>query len=904
MRIPCFPPRSPRTLLIASLVLAGSWISAQDPTVAPPEARSASVLAAQDGATASLENARIRVVVDLRKGTYSAFDQVRKVQILTDAAFRVDEFRSTAVGAVHAAQILPLADALGMGRSLQITSALPGGPTLILRLSLYQDQGFISLHTGLINGTRAIIQAKELAPLDQGLFFSGADLADYLTLDGFSGGPETSVERNGTTRRSLNNQLATFGKPGGKRSLVIGGLSYQEFERHTITERGPTGIKASVIARDPIGKRIDPGATYLVEQDRSYIDALTDNPFDALEAYAEHVRLAQGIVLPVCSYPIIDLWFGQVPHFGSGVRDPGDPNRYVNGKPVDPAHRTGDGAAAPTYPCKNDSTGAVEEMEIVARSGFLRYCGRVGILLEPDLYDTNNQQGWWDDIHWQRGPSNRAKNAPAWKSSNGQYVAPYETTRKWVSAVKSLGGVPMIYMQTGFRSQDYAERFPGHMIGNQANVPQLDAKGQQMYRDKERKQPRKLGYDYTDPEFVAHVRSVWEELRRAGLQGIKFDYPDFPFTGWPTAGGLEDPYATTAMHYRSIFRLAKEGLGPEAFVHERALDRGSDVTLGLSTSQRTQGDTDLIDPGMVSKVGLRWYKNRVILNYDMDGKNPYHVSPPNRDGMRSMLTMSYVVSGTLIVVPSVGRWTKDLFHDLGRIYPFHADRQSARPVDAFTSTYPSIYDYRVNPDWHQVTLYNTRSQTAPAAAENLGQAPQNPANQEMTIGVNLAGDTAFGGLGLEAKAEYYVYDFWNDRLVGRLPGSKRLEQTLRPGEARMLSVRRVEANPQFLSANRHIMQGLVDLLGMTWDEKSRELRGVNLVVGGETYRAVIACNGRRPVGVRVDDTVAKGTAGSAFPLPAGAQTARIVPVAGQPDLVEVHLDRPDNGPVAWNLTFE
>jgi len=55
---------------------------------------------------------------------------------------------------------------------------------------------------------------------------------------------------------------------------------------------------------------------------------------------------------------------------------------------------------------------------------------------------------------------------------------------------------------------------------------------------------------------------------------------------------MEDAYATTAMHYRNIFHLAHDGLGPESYLHERTLERGSDITLGLVTSQRTEGDTD------------------------------------------------------------------------------------------------------------------------------------------------------------------------------------------------------------------------------------------------------------------------------------------------------------------------
>ena len=126
------------------------------------------------------------------------------------------------------------------------------------------------------------------------------------------------------------------------------------------------------------------------------------------------------------------------------------------------------------------------------------------------------------------------------------------------------------------------------------------------------------GYDYTDPGFLNHLEEVYANLRAGGVKGLMFDYPD---TGWAKDGGMEDDYATTARAYRNIFRMPHEGLGPECWIHERNLSRGSDVSLGLVASQRTWGDTDLINPRMVSIPGLRWYKNRVCVSYDMDAKS-------------------------------------------------------------------------------------------------------------------------------------------------------------------------------------------------------------------------------------------------------------------------------------------
>lgn len=808
-----------------------------------------------------IENSLVRVAYDLDQGTYRAFDKRRDRLILSGAGSRVDGFTTPAPGTQRTAVEEPLADALGRGRSVLVSSAAPGGPTLLLRISLYDDTGFLALSAGVENTTDKVLQVKELCPLDSATALAGCDtLNRYSTLDGFSGGAKTFVSHDGRKRRSLNNLLVTFGQPGATRSLVLGGLTYAEFEKVAEAERTADGsLAVSLSAQDPVGKRLDPGTRYL-PPDRFYVDFLNDNPFEALEAYAERLRLAQEIVLPVCRFPIVDTWFAQVPHFGGGEARPG-------------------------YRARNDSVGAVEEMECVARSGFLKY-SPVAVLLEPDLYDLDNQQGWWDDEHWQRGPNNRAKGVGSWVSSHGQFVPPYETARKWAGAVKALGGIPMIYVQTGFRSQDYAATFPGHMLFNEPDVPHVNDQGEQLYRDKEKKQPRKLGYDYTDPGFQKHLREVWESLRLAGIQGVKFDYPDFPFTGWPTRGGMEDAYATTAMHYRNVFRYARNGLGPDVYLHERALDRGSDVTLGLVASQRTEGDTDRIDPAMVSRVGLRWYKNRSVLNYDLDGKNPFHVVPDNRDGQRAMLTMSYVVSGTLMIVPSFGRLTAEQLHDLSRLYPFHTNRQSARPVDAFTNPQPQAYDLRVSPAWHQLTFYNIDSTNA------------------ATIGVELAGDTACGALGLDPAKEYYVYDFWNDRLVGKVSGRKRFEQTLRPGEARMMSLHEVAPYPQFLATDRHLMQGYVDMLGCEWNAATKQLHGVSTVVGGEAYRVIIACHGKKSRQAVFDDTLARSVATSRLGPPPSPTTVQLRTLPGDAGLAELTIIRPDNGPVAWTISFE
>lgn len=557
-------------------------------------------------------------------------------------------------------------------------------------------------------------------------------------------------------------------------------------------------MTGSLYAEDPVGKRVDPGVRYLPD-DRFYVDFITRNPFENLEQYGQAIRAAQKIELNMYDFPTVCLWYAHHGGYGGGQ-------------------------------AKNDTVGAVAEMENIRRSGFLEF-SRAAVRLVPDCYAKNNQQGWWDDEHFQKHGSTNLGDF-----TGGTYKPPYETSEKWGKAVTERGGIPLTYSQTGFRSEDYAFAFPEHMLFNNPTAWRHESYKRPLDDDEFwgnawLKNYRLWGYDYTDPGFIEHMRKVYAAYRAGGIKGLMFDYPA---TGWAAAGGMEDVYATTAGAYRNIFRLAKEGLGPECYIHERSLERGSDITLGLVASQRTENDTARISPDMVTRCGLRWYKNRVVVNNDADSKNIWRLRE-DRDAVRSLLTMSYVTTGRLLLANSFAQLSPEIIHDLTRVYPFHTTPKSARPVDALIEKYPRIYDFEVSPDWHQVTFYN------PSASD------------AMDVAVSLAGDTAEGTLGLNARKRYYVSDFWNDAFIGELPGSGSLTQRLRPGEARMMSVHAVADHPQFISTNRHVMQGYVDLVRTEWLAGRNLLRGISRIARGDSYEVTIATNGYQARWATVND---------------------------------------------------
>ena len=492
----------------------------------------------------------------------------------------------------------------------------------------------------------------------------------------------------------------------------------------------------------------------------------------------------------------------------------------------------------------NDSKELVGQMELAKKSGILNYTP-VGIRLEPDFYCNRNygdtQQGWWDDAHWAQYKS---------------LVAPYETFGKFCGKLHELGGVPFTYIQTNMPSNDFAIAHPEWMLNNDISRIHAEHRHHMPF----------VKFDFTDPGFQAHTLAMWTRLGKQGLEGIKFDYPE---SGWCLNGGFEDKTHTTTTAYRKIFELCREGLGEKAYIHERNLGEYDtprlDVTAGIVDLQRVWGDSSHFEPEMASRMGLRWYKNRSVFGYYPDGKS---FKKMDTDARRTMLGFVGLVSGRLELGTSFGSMKPEEQHDLTRLYPVLKGTQSFRPVDMLLEGRkdPGVYVYRINPDWSQVILCNNDDSAHPVTAPISG-------NQADT-----------GSLGHDANSSYYLYDFWNDKYLGEWKGSQTISRPLKSHQALTYSLHRKKNHPQFLSTNRHIMQGLLDLAEVKWDANTMTYSGVAKVVGGEPFVITLANNKHLSAGVK-------------------ASTGKVDITKAENDLSRLTLTSDKNADVKWSVTW-
>ena len=802
----------------------------------------------------SIGNNLVRVELNLKTGSYNIVDARDGTVAIANAHPEVDGLGSLLTDWTNRCYdpkakltwtAKEISDDLGSGKTLTLNNLRSDGMEYFTTFTVRDGKGFVALGSGIINHRPYGIRVKSFQPMAGGDVFPGLEKKDARNLNGGAGSTANLV-KSGTELACENSLLLTFTDNGVRRSLVMGGLSYHDFAKHAAL--GPFDLWDTF---PNYWHQPEIGQTWRTVWHKNDSNRLPKD-FPALNAQVAAIDPVGRLVDPGTTYEPADLFyvdvttadpFGALENYGQALRTAtkSRPNIYNNF------------TICGWFSGLRNAQRLVDEMDAARKADMLKTIP-VTVRLEPDTYckddNGNTEQGWWDDAHWLK---------------YGHLVPPYDTFKKWIAAVKERGGTAETYFQCGMPSDDYAEAFPGHMLNNDISS---------LHRRHTHITPS-VTYDTTDPDFQAHMRKVWAYLKECGLSGVKFDYPDIT---WRPDGGFEDKYATTASAYRAWFQLCRDGLGPDALIHERALGNNClDVTAGIVDLQRVCGDADRWYPGMTAICGLRWYKNRVVMSYYPDSKafvgfnekGRIDYAPMDVTQRRSILTMLYATSGRIESATSVTKLDGPTVWDIGRAFPMHSTPQSARPVDAFTGVkIPRVYAFRVDDQWQQVALCNDEP------APNTVSAP-------------LSGDPAStGSLGLDASKNYYVYEFWTDRFLGKLAGSAKLEAPLAAGEARMYSVREVLDHPQILSTNRHLMQGYVDLANVKWDGKKKQLSGVAKVVGGEPFRIVLAGNGSKPGKVSADGAKAGLEANPA-----------------DPNLNVLVLERPENGDVAWRVDY-
>jgi hypothetical protein len=716
---------------------------------------------------AEIGNKFYKIEVDRSDGTFSGISKEDGIVMFKDARFRIDpgirEWKRPEYN-YECEKILPVDTEFGRAKMLRVWY-LPQksyDPDRFLEFIVPEDRPFLIVKWGIRNPFEYEVRVRNAEVLQGGVLLAGQKPVDPKSLRGGAGAEPNFIEDTlGMT--AFNSAMLTYVDEisGKRRTIVAGGLKYREYARTVISEFKKNEKKGDMLLLtlsvfDPQGKRIPPGEAW-TSDDSYYIDFSTSDPFDALELYGLSLAKANDAHPNRYNFPTLCGWMVSTKSLGEG-------------KPI------------------NNSPGLVEQMRIAKKHGLNRYT-TLAVRLEPDYYcyndQGNTQQGWWDDEHW---------------AKYGSLKPPYKTFAQFCKAVNDLGGKVFTYFQASLPSNDFAVAHPEWMLNDDISLLHIDHPHHRPL----------VRYDYTNPDFQNYVLKMWRRLKRDGVEGIKFDYPE---TAWARNGGFDDKSYTTTSAYREVFKLCREGLGDSAYIHERIIGNKVhesvprlDCTAGIVDLQRVWSDASHFEPEMASRIGLRWYKQGKVFRYYPDGKSFYYKGKAlSQKDRRTMLTLIGLLSGRIELGTSIGSMTDEMFYDLTRMFPTLPNGQAFRPADMMLGhKHPRVYVYKVSDSKSVVILYNTDT-----AKPQTASAP-------------LSGDmVTTGSLGLDASKKYYVFDFWNRKPMGEINGSGELSKKLQPGEALVFSLTGIKDEPQVLGTDRNVMCGMFEISNEKWDEASR-----------------------------------------------------------------------------------
>jgi hypothetical protein len=130
--------------------------------------------------------------------------------------------------------------------------------------------------------------------------------------------------------------------------------------------------------------------------------------------------------------------------------------------------------------------------------------------------------------------------------------------------------------------------------------------------------------------------------------------------------------------------------------------------------------------------------------------------------------------------------------------------EAALPVDLFDTDMQSVFALKIKKsfdEWSVLTFFN-------ASLKKLVE-KKFPLNR----------------LWLDPAKTYLAFDFWKQQFIGEVVNE--LKVSIQPGSVRLFALHEKTGRPQFISTDRHISQGAVEIEDMNWDESTKTLSGIS-----------------------------------------------------------------------------
>ncbi len=349
--------------------------------------------------------------------------------------------------------------------------------------------------------------------------------------------------------------------------------------------------------------------------------------------------------------------------------------------------------------------------------------------------------------------------------------------------------------------------------------------------------------DLSRPEVKSHIRSLIRKYTKEwGYQWLKVDFA-YHFLMHERAG---DGSRTVPEYYYEGMKIIREEAGPDVFVLGVGVTgfnygnvNGMRITLDNMpawNNRRTMFSLNPFNKGFGFLQGIvptvrnvsrkYWLNYRVWINhpdliyFDNDRWPDWGPRPLTFNESLCFASVVGLVGGIVKIGDKMVDMTESQVEVIQKILP--VCKAGARPVDLFEKETPEIWDLKIKTEfdkWDVVGVFNW--------GKNWTGGKELP---EIRRAVNVELER----LGLRPDTDYMVFEFWNEEYIGTVRG--KIDIDLDPRTVKVLAVRELPYHPWFLSYNRHISQGAVDIESIEWDGSRKDLSGTQRTVPGFEYR--------------------------------------------------------------------
>ena len=372
------------------------------------------------------------------------------------------------------------------------------------------------------------------------------------------------------------------------------------------------------------------------------------------------------------------------------------------------------------------------------------------------------------------------------------YKVQFPEGMKWLAdEIRKLGFRPGLWMAPyGTGNDDFYARHKDWFLHNKDGKPIRSWNG-------------KYTLDPTAPGALEHLTSIFDKASHEwGYEFFKIDGMSGRGPGY-CAHLYERPDIRAVMHdpkcpnpFERTVAAYRKGIGDDRiFLACQGHFTGAEA--GYADASRT--GADIVHPNEPVKWGNILLQARCTVNQFFAHANVFWSDPDCMLVSQAALAREQAqVEATVVALPGQQTFAGDKLAELA------PDRvkliQQALPVCPTRpgKLYPMfgqlpVWDLHVSRpfgDWHIVALFNW-------------------SDEEKEVSV------AWQEIGESGERVFVAWEFWTDAYLGERKGS--LSAAVPPRGVRLFALQPLAGHPQFLTSDRHLTQGAVELLDQKWD---------------------------------------------------------------------------------------